>query len=149
MKIRLGFVSNSSSSSFTCDVCNKTYSGWDACPSEFNHQDCVEGHTFCDAKMCNIAKFIALREKGEETDWDKAWAEDPKCYENYEKYGLIDDYLYEVPVEFCPICQMQVISQSDCEKYLYKKYNMTNKELAKEIRDNFSSYKELTKYLRS
>jgi len=34
MKIRQGFVSNSSSSSFTCDVCGEEVSGYDVCLSE-------------------------------------------------------------------------------------------------------------------
>lgn len=34
MKHRLGFVSNSSSSSYTCDVCGETESGWNLCLSD-------------------------------------------------------------------------------------------------------------------
>ena len=48
MKIRQGFVSNSSSSSFTCDVCGNTESGMDCGLSDFYMSQCVNGHTFCD-----------------------------------------------------------------------------------------------------
>ena len=40
MKIRYGFVSNSSSSSFTCLVCGSTESGMDACASDFDFVEC-------------------------------------------------------------------------------------------------------------
>jgi len=44
MKIRNGFVSNSSSSSFTCDVCGMSESGWDASPTDFGWITCVHEH---------------------------------------------------------------------------------------------------------
>ena len=49
MKERKGFVSNSSSSSFICDVSGSEYSGWDACLSEAEMVECTNGHTFCDS----------------------------------------------------------------------------------------------------
>jgi hypothetical protein len=46
MKIRNGFVSNSSSSSFTCAVCGDEQSGMDLCLSECEMFECTNGHTF-------------------------------------------------------------------------------------------------------
>ena len=46
MKIRNGFVSNSSSSSFICDVSGTDASGWDMCLEEANMYQCENGHTF-------------------------------------------------------------------------------------------------------
>lgn len=52
MKIRFGFISNSSSTSFTCPACNTSFSGWDwdedpICPTCNCHIDyCKE--TFAD-----------------------------------------------------------------------------------------------------
>ena len=48
MKIRLGFVSNSSSSSFVCDVCGREDSGYDLGLEEAGMKECENGHTFCD-----------------------------------------------------------------------------------------------------
>jgi hypothetical protein len=48
MKIRNGFVSNSSSSSFICAVCGETFSGWDAMELDFDLCRCDAGHIFCD-----------------------------------------------------------------------------------------------------
>ena len=48
MKIRLGFVSNSSSSSFTCNICGHTESGWDLPLSEAGFIECSNYHIFCE-----------------------------------------------------------------------------------------------------
>lgn len=48
MKIRNGFVSNSSSSSFMCDFCGDIESGYDCSLSDFNMTECEHGHTFHD-----------------------------------------------------------------------------------------------------
>lgn len=47
MKFRKGFVSNSSSSSFICDVCGEEKTGWDWDLSEADMFKCVNGHTVC------------------------------------------------------------------------------------------------------
>lgn len=51
MKVRLGFVTNSSSSSFICEVCGDTSSGWDMCLSESYMSECENGHIVCN---CHI-----------------------------------------------------------------------------------------------
>ncbi len=78
MKIRKGFVSNSSSSSFVCDVCGEDESGWDLCLSETGMFECTNGHTICkshkiaipneeiedvyevDPKFCPICNFMEI-----------------------------------------------------------------------------------------
>ena len=73
MKIRNGFVSNSSSSSFICVVCGEDYSGWDATLSDAEMFECENGHTVCQShaigaldedyeKHCPICKFKSLEE---------------------------------------------------------------------------------------
>ena len=46
MKKRQGFVSNSSSSSFVCDVTGEEESGWDCSPTDFGYYECCNGHIF-------------------------------------------------------------------------------------------------------
>ena len=50
-KKRKYFVSNSSSSSFICEICGRTETGFDACLSDFGYVECENGHTFCDEEL--------------------------------------------------------------------------------------------------
>jgi len=56
MKIRNGFVSNSSSSSFICDICEENVSGMDVCLSEAEMSECQNGHTICDSHILHKDK---------------------------------------------------------------------------------------------
>ena len=49
MKIRLGFVSNSSVSSFLCAICDKLHSVMDGDPSSdpYSINTCKNSHSFC------------------------------------------------------------------------------------------------------
>jgi len=47
MKIRTGFVSNSSSSSFVCDICGQDASGWDLDLADAGMCECRRGHIIC------------------------------------------------------------------------------------------------------
>ena len=47
MKIRTYFVTNSSSSSFVCEICGYSTGGWDMSLSEADMMECVNGHIFC------------------------------------------------------------------------------------------------------
>lgn len=51
MKLRSGFVSNSSSSSFICDFCGRTEGGYDCSLEDFGMKECKAGHTFCDYEI--------------------------------------------------------------------------------------------------
>ena len=51
MKLRSGFVSNSSSSSFVCDFCGRTEGGYDVGLADFEMSECKAGHTFCDYEI--------------------------------------------------------------------------------------------------
>jgi len=46
MKLRQGFVSNSSTTSFVCNVCGITEEGYDACLSDVGMLSCTHGHEF-------------------------------------------------------------------------------------------------------
>lgn len=53
MKVRNGFVSNSSSSSFVCNVCGEIESGFDCSMKDFEMSQCEHGHVFHDSHIEN------------------------------------------------------------------------------------------------
>ena len=79
MKIRKGFVSNSSSSSFICEVCGDSTEGFICDFGAENKVMCVNGHIFC--------KTHAVKDIGID----------------------LDTYNYKVPAEYCPICSCNLI----------------------------------------
>ena len=76
MKVRKGFVSNSSSSSFVCDITGRTEGGYDASLSDVGFAECVVGHTFETDNYPEVEKYIEEHEDG----------------------------AYSVPENLCPIC---------------------------------------------
>lgn len=182
MKIRNGFVSNSSSSSFTCDVCGETYSGWDACLSEAEMYECENGHTFCESEAhsptleASVASYVercetrvknaksnyewAKKNYSEDDDYvqgradaiveaEKTYAEVLENKDNTDEEFWEDilsdpfDDRYEVPSCYCPICQMETITDNMAAAYMRRKFGVTYEEMKEEIRTRFKSYSEL------
>jgi len=116
MKVRKGFVSNSSSSSFVCDICGNVESERDAEPSDLGFVECVHGHTVCQDHIPNYDEIV---DEGE-------------C----ESGG------YEFPAEHCPICQLQEVARDDLVNYAFKKLKLSKDQLKAEIKTTFKTYDE-------
>jgi hypothetical protein len=67
--------------------------------------------------------------------------------ENYNRYGIDEDRQDEVPVEFCPVCQMQVVSPGELNTYIYRIFNIDKQELMDEIRQRFETYEEFVRFI--
>ena len=63
MKFRKDFVTNSSSSSYTCDICGATESGWDISLEEAGMVECVNGHTICNDELLEIPRKELIKKK--------------------------------------------------------------------------------------
>jgi hypothetical protein len=114
MKTRQGFVSNSSSSSYVCDCCGETESGWDLglSDAEMFYGQC--GHTLHDS----CAK---LTEEGA------------------EKISQEDRYDFPSKYYECPICNMEVFLESDLLKYTLMQLDLTKEELQKDMKETFEN----------
>lgn len=110
MKIRLGFVPNSSSSSFVCDVCGRAESGFDASVTDFDMVSCINDHTFCESEAVESIPVGENDENGEEID------------------------VYSVPEKYCPICSFLTFSQFDLSKYLEKLTGIPRDEVFAEVK---------------
>lgn len=145
MKIRTGFVSNSSSSSFTCSVCGDTQSGTDASPSDFEMFCCENGHYVCDehkVALTDKQKEEIIARMAPDTEGDDLEEKWENFCDNRDSDG--EDTLEEE----CPCCQMKEFDPDDLAAYFYKSRNLTKDDLAKELKSKFKSYKEFVAYLK-
>jgi hypothetical protein len=156
MKIRNGFVSNSSSSSFTCGVCGEEASGWDICMSEAEMHECTNGHTFCDSHMTatyegeNLRKFVLEDCCLEEEDKVKVLAMDDEELEEYvEEEDLLCDSRYDCPEYMCPICSFGEVESHEAYLYLLKKVGLTQTELLEQLKDQFKNYSEFKEFIKT
>lgn len=153
MKIRSGFISNSSSSSFVCDVCGYTESGWDMTLEEAEMYECENGHTFCAEHLISLNKenlekyinhIIEKEEIKEEDikDWldlhdykDLSEIKDISDIEDLSKeYGYGEGGRYGIPEYCCPLCNFEELSQSDAREYLYKTTGISPSIVFEEIK---------------
>lgn len=128
MKIRMGFVSNSSSSSYTCDHCGETFSGWDSGLSEFDLVECEMGHYFCE---CHLTKAIDDPEIKE-----VVFGKNPDITE--DNYSF--EARYDFPSEFCPLCNLEAIGVDDLMSYYELRFGLTQEDILEDIQNTFGSY---------
>ena len=129
MKIRKGFVSNSSSSSFVCDVCGEDTSGMNMTLEEAEMVYCKNGHVFCEGHLIPFIKALDFLQDAEREDYDEDWR-------------------WYVPIEHCPICQMQVFEDVDILRYMLKSSHKTKEDVENEIKSSFKSYDEFMTFIK-
>jgi hypothetical protein len=160
LKIRKGFVSNSSSTSWTCDICGGSWAGSDGMSDgDAGFWRCANQHLVCESHK------LPGREEWELTATEKyelllkclTWeyvqeklqaVEDPETWEELDDYW--EDYRYEVGggTERCPICQMQEVAYDEALKYLlWKKGMKDKKELLKELLEVFGTHDKMKEKL--
>lgn len=95
MKLRSGFVSNSSSSSFVCDFCGRTEGGYDCSLEDFGMKECKAGHIFCDYEIVgeinlftekNILEYLKIVE--DQAKRYKEELENPKILSKLSKWSI-------------------------------------------------------------
>jgi len=163
MKIRLGFVANSSSSSFVVSSTGTIFSGRDLCLRDCDLKSCERDHIFDasaelersdDALEAVIARKITEVEGRAITEWyteqnRQEELSQLKMIMDWDEYLSWDeeaDY-YAVPKELCPICQMENASIWDVYKYAFKKLGMSWEEVKQEMMNAYPTYEDLKKDL--
>lgn len=150
MKIRLGFVSNSSSSSFICSVCGNIESGMDMSLSDAGMVECVNEHTLCTAHLSEDELTAEVKRKALLTD-------EFLSVESRNKIRLMEDEEIEerwaergghyYPEEYCPICQFKALDATEALSYLKKKHSYTDDTILLELKTQFKVYEEFHNYL--
>ena len=142
MKYRKDFVTNSSSSSYVCEICGRTESGYDMPLSDADMMECVNGHVFCCDEALPLPDKKELIKMILENEWNKVSNERDYSEEELleiEKDDLFNDFCsegghYEVPECVCPICQFIEYSENDLSAYLLKEYKIPRDEVFAEIK---------------
>jgi hypothetical protein len=162
MKVRTGFVSNSSSSSFICEICSSTQSGMDMNRSEAGMVECKNGHTFCEYHELTGSE-ISVEEKRkklfadvEESSYYKNCPHEKvvelKTISNYTEDEVNTSYK-EIcsedgqPIESCPICMFKDLDEERALRYLLRKNDLTEKILLEELKTKFTTYVEFKKFV--
>jgi hypothetical protein len=134
-KKRLGFVSNSSSVSFLCEVCGHLNGGYDACMSDFGFAKCINGHVICDHHKFSLESIDIPIEIMKKALLDSNYAveedlETISLKELKDKYQeLLDDSdNYDFPSEICPLCQHTEITQKEIVEYFVHTFHVDMKD---------------------
>ena len=158
MKIRTGFVSNSSSSSFVCDVSGVEESGWDMCLSDLGWYECEGGHVFdseyLDTDLDTLSKEEVLKYLKEQVNLGSTWRKDTirqieelseEKFEEEKESIICNDleWRYSLPSKYCPICNLNVLTIDDKIQYLIKKTNITKDEVFKSVKEKNKRRKKL------
>lgn len=148
MKIRSGFVSNSSSSSFVCELCGHTESGWDASLEDCGFVQCVNGHTLCEDEAYEY----------DEKDADDCIPETscPICLfevsskKDIKKY-LAHEYLITESEVFAEVKKAngrrKKLYDVEYVNYVYNKFDIKEAELLSQLKEKFEG--SYSKFLNS
>jgi len=134
MKIRRCFVSNSSSSSFICEVCRECEAGFvtlaDTCMVE-----CERAHICCSSHIDGLTSWLE--------EFDTRLKEELEAAKEEKRPPTMS--LYDrsyIPAELCPVCMLLVLSLDDELSYYRMRFNMSPEDILEDIIETFGSYRE-------
>lgn len=160
MKQRLGFVSNSSSSSFICDVCGQDVSGWDLSLSESGMVECENGHTLCQEHIKEPSAEQLLKMLEDTKKYLSEWSAIEKIDEYITENELLENlsfesinsfieefggesYIYALPEQLCPLCNFEEVPYTDFKDYLLRTADITIEEAFADIKSRNKRRKKI------
>lgn len=153
MKIRNGFVSNSSTSSFICEICGENNVGRDLCLSECDMFECEFGHVMCNEHA--IGDLITS--EGEEDSYDVVHTSCPICNFDEPSYSDLANYLLkiikitrnEVFAEIKKVNKRRkVLRDNEYVKYVLNKENKSVDSLLEELKEKYKTYPQFKKEMK-
>ena len=151
VKIRNSFVSNSSSSSFICEICNHTEAGWDSSPIEdFGFVRCVNDHTFCEEHLPEGAEYSSAYEVPENV-CPICNFEEPS-YPELKRYFAKETNISEDTV-FQEVKKVnkrrRVLRDHEYVEFVLREKNTTIDNVLNELKEKFETYSKFKEYYRS
>lgn len=154
MKYRKDFVTNSSSSSFVCEICGATESGYDLTYEDAMMFKCENGHVFCEDHIEKLSRedmedYLFQIYSGEFPGWEEYSPEKLKEFSDEE---IKDEYYYHIdrrciPEIMCPICSFKRAKPKDIADYFMKTNNIKENDLLRIWITQFGSYENLQDFL--
>jgi hypothetical protein len=162
MKVILGFVSNSSSSSFVCDISGRVESGWDMCLRDAEMCECENGHCVGEEHIVSLIDDVIKKDGVDKVnemvfafyEIDDEDAKESVHFSNGHEFihnvvDEVDDARYSLPAEFCPICSLTSITDVDMLLYLLKKADVMRKDIAAVMKKEFDgNHNQLREWLK-
>jgi len=158
MKIRNGFVSNSSSSSFICCLTGEMESGIDLSLSDVGMVECQNGHEFLEDLKLNSDKEETIKECREkykeycsneygDADLDNLNLPDDEFMEEYDS---VRDEINEdgISIIDCPVCQFVDLPWEDVAKWYLNKNKLTRKQFASSMGQQYKNYQEFSELIK-
>ena len=156
MKVRHGFVSNSSSSSFLCDLCKHHEAGYDGDYGDFSYVVCENDHHICEGHKLDACAKKSVEEmlailKGdidneEYTELEGASEEEIRSV--YEEFLEEENWGREISAEQCPLCQLEAVEDRMLIDFLFMKMNTTREEYVKTLKSQFGTLENLEKFIK-
>lgn len=154
MKIRTGFVSNSSTTTYICDVCGNVVAEEYIWLDDANMLTCRDGHTICE----NHSKIMSLSPKEKLACMCEAMTTPvvmSMLKDDEADDGVINSiwdsefnrqFREGIPTELCPICTMKSIRKEDILRYLLKKNGLEANDVRVEMRNKFKTHSDFKSY---